>query len=264
MPRLNGTPRADILYAPDDGAIVHGRGSGDMIYGGAGFDRLYGDNGDDYITAYDSMDQLYGGRGNDNLSGGAERRGGDGDDWLSGDGLHVGGSGDDHIGGRGQMFGDEGPGREQRVAGNDQMEHSPDFAIADYTTMTGGLGSDQFLAVGRVRDGALQRVEIMDFTPGADKVGLIEWFDDGVESTDPLLTTFLRLDSTGDGRWAWDDSVGPDGDWTTLDGSAVYTDGHNMYIGLGATFAGPSSNDAQDWVVIHGTTQITLADWLTF
>lgn len=257
MPKLIGTNRNDSLIARDARDwIIRGRGGDDYLEGNDGFDRLYGGDGNDTLQAWDDQrDVLYGGPGDDSLNGGAERRGGDGDDWLSGTGLSGGGAGNDHIAGRGFMFGS---------LGDDRIEHSPEYGLADNTILTGGLGSDQFLAVGEVQDGALQRVEIMDFTPGVDKVGLIEAYDTAPpEGLTYLQATFLHLDANHNGVLEWSDSIGPDGDWTTLDGSAVYTDGHSMYIGLGATFAGPSSNDATDWVTIHGTSQITLVDWLT-
>lgn len=257
MPKLIGTRHNDSLIAQDARDwVIRGRAGNDYLEGNDGFDRLYGGDGNDDLQAWGStVDVLYGNQGNDILNGGAERRGGDGDDWLSGTGLSGGGAGNDHIAGRGFMFGS---------LGDDQIEFSPEYGVANDSYLTGGLGADRFLAVGLVQDGALQHVEIMDFTPGVDKVGIDEAWDDGRwDGLDPLQATFQHLDANHNGVLEWSDSIGPDGDWNTLDGSAVYTDGHSMYIGLGATFAGPSSNDATDWVTIHGTSQITLADWLT-
>lgn len=266
MPKLIGTRHHDELFARDARDwVIRGRGGNDWLEGGAGDDTLWGGTGDDTIDAgyFGDADRLYGGPGNDRLDGGVERRGGIGDDFLSGNGLSVGGSGNDRVVGLGDLYGGEGPWLPQAEVGNDRLETSAEPGTASHTTMTGGFGSDQFLVVAWIGDGIRQTAEVMDYQFGVDKIGAIEWHGGGpIDEFTTLLSTFQHLDSTKDGILAFDDSIGPDDDWTTNDGSAVYTDGHSMYIGLGATFAGTSSNDAEDWLVVHGATQITLADWL--
>ena len=250
MLTIRGTRHADYLYAPDSGARILGRLGNDTIEGRAGNDILRGDAGDDYL--FDSgggYNLMYGGRGDDRIEAGAgEAWGGVGNDDVWAIGLAVGGKGDDVVYGAGQLFGDEGPGLEQRTAGNDKLYTDTTGA---HTQMTGGLGADEFHVGGA---GAQGVVEIMDFQAGEDKVA----------ATDTRFSAdlFAALDANHNGVLEWSDSIGADGDWSTPDGGAVYTDGHNLYLGLGATFATATSNDATDLLVVHGVTQISAADWL--
>lgn len=267
MPRLIGTNHDDFLFARDGRDwVIRGRGGYDEIYDGAGDDRLYGGAGGDSIEALNGgFDRAYGGRGDDRVSVAVgEAWGGVGNDIVGiSYGIGVGGSGDDEVGGGGregltELFGDEGPGIAQRVAGNDLLGSYIDGN--GLTRMTGGLGADTFSITSGL-NGIAGTVEIMDFTPGQDHIQASIWrgFYEGEGQSARL---FAELDANHNGVLEWSDSVGPDGDWTTNDGSPVYTDGHNMYLGLGFTFAGTSSNDAEDWLIVRGTNQITAADWI--
>lgn len=252
MLTIRGTKHADDLYAPDSGARILGGGGGDVIEGRMGNDILRGDAGDDTLQdATGGYNLMYGGRGNDhiwNTSG--ESWGGVGNDDVFAIGLAVGGKGDDVVFGAGQLFGDEGPGLAQRTVGNDKLYTSTG---ATPTQMTGGQGADEFHVGGSI-DGVPGFVEIMDFTAGQDKIS----------ATDTRLPAelFDALDANHNGIIEFTDSAGADGDWYTPDGGAVYFDGRNLILGLGATFATGIATDAEDWVIVHDTSQITRADWL--
>lgn len=267
MPRRIGTNGDDFLVPLGVGNwVIRGRGGYDEIYDGAGDDRLYGGDGGDSIEALNGgFDRAYGGRGDDRVSVAVgEAWGGVGNDLVgAGVGIAVGGSGDDEVGSLGaaglaELWGDEGPGIEQRTVGNDQLGTS--LEGSGWVRMNGGLGADTFSITASL-NGIAGTVEIMDFTPGQDHIQASIWrgFYEGEGQSARL---FAELDANHNGVLEWSDSIGPDGDWTTNDGSPVYTDGHNMYIGLGFTFAGTSSNDAEDWLIVRGTNQITAADWI--
>lgn len=261
MLTIRGTRHGDDLFAPDSGARIRGGLGDDSIEGRMGNDILYGDGGNDALQdVTGGFNRLYGGRGDDvifNING--EAWGGVGNDDVSALGLAVGGSGDDRVSGSGQLFGDEGPGVTPSAVGNDTLHTSTG---ATPTQMTGGLGADQF-SVGANIDGVYGIVEIMDFTAGQDKIGVGEWHGGGdADPGNPYQTTFDRLDANHNGVIEFTDSAGADGDWYTPDGGAVYFDGRNLILGLGATFATGFATDAEDWLVVHGTTQLTRDDFL--
>lgn len=262
MLTIRGTRHADYLYAPDSGARILGGLGDDTIEGRAGNDILRGDAGNDYL--FDSgggYNLMYGGRGDDRIENfNGEAWGGVGNDDVTAIGLAVGGSGDDRVTGWGQLFGDEGPGLEQRTAGNDTLSTG---TAGGHTQATGGLGADSFYVTGSVDGIRGGVVEIMDFQAGQDKIGLAEWHGGGdADPGNPFQTTFDHLDANHNGVLEWSDSIGADGDWSTPDGGAVYTDGQNLYLGLGATFATATSNDAEDYLVVHGVSQLSKADFL--
>lgn len=261
MARIIGTKRADDLFTGNAPfAVVRGRAGDDLIEGGDGIDRLYGDAGGDTIRDFtENTNWLYGGRGDDELwTFAGEAWGGVGNDRVEvGYGLAVGGKGDDIVSGVGQLFGDEGPGLAPRIAGNDTLISGT--AAGAFPQLTGGLGFDTFQLRG-VQDGGMGALEVMDFTPGQDRLEVVQNSLEGDLVWGAEL--FDRLDTNDNAVLEWSDSIGPDGDWNNYDGSAVYTDGHTMYIGLNYTYAGPGATDAEDMLVIHGASQITAADWV--
>ena len=261
MPKLIGTNRDDFLIGRDGRDwVIRGRAGDDEIYdggggdgtgSGTGNDRLYGDLGDDKLYAISGgFDQALGGKGNDEilvLQG--VGRGGVGDDSVTAYGLAVGGPGDDLVGGTGQLWGDEGPGVEQRVAGNDHLHVN--MELAGLTQATGGLGADLFTMTSG-QDGIAARVEIMDFRSGEDHFDASVWrgFYEG-ENQDQVL--FDRLDANNDNVLDLTD---------VFSGGAVYFNGSDLILAPDFTIATPTFTDAQDRIVFHGVSQLTLADWL--
>jgi Ca2+-binding RTX toxin-like protein len=87
---LNGTPRADTVYALGGADIVRGYAERDLLYGGneAGWgDKILGGTFSDRIFGQDGHDALYGEAGNDEVRGGYR------------DDLVAGGSGNDTLDG---------------------------------------------------------------------------------------------------------------------------------------------------------------------
>lgn len=169
----------DVLrgWAGNDSLYGAGSGGTDRFYGGAGNDRItiydgeadtthgvrqrffgYGDAGDDILQGDDWGDRLFGGIGQDSLLGfeGADRlSGGAGLDTLGG------GTGNDVLDG-----GDD----------NDLM-----YGSVGVDVLTGGNGADLFVftwggPVPHLDSGKAlaRRDSITDFTPGEDKLKLLE------------------------------------------------------------------------------------------
>jgi hemolysin type calcium-binding protein len=87
---LNGTPRADTVYALGGADLVRGYAERDLLYGGneAGWgDKILGGTFSDRIFGQDGHDALYGEAGNDEVRGGYR------------DDLVAGGSGNDTLDG---------------------------------------------------------------------------------------------------------------------------------------------------------------------
>lgn len=254
MPRRIGTNHDDFLVPLGEGDwVIRGRDGDDEIYDGMGNDRLYGDRGDDTIEAtHGGFDQALGGKGDDyvfTLLGVA--RGGVGNDSVDAySGLAVGGPGDDVVGGRlGSLWGDEGPGVEQRVAGNDTL--GTNMTDAGLLQMNGGLGNDLFTAVS-YQNGLATRVEIMDFRSGEDHFRAQVWrgFYEG-EGQDQIL--FDRLDANNDDRLDLTD---------VFSGGAVYFNGSDLILAPDFTFATPTGTDAQDRIVFHDVSYLDRTDFL--
>lgn len=251
MPRLIGTPGDDQLIAPnEDGWVIRGRRGDDYLEGGDGVDRLYGDAGNDQIQGWGGNDSLYGGSGDDLLSGGREAWGGTGNDVIDAWELAVGGSGNDLIYGVYALHGDEAPGREHRVAGNDEL-HA--IGAAPAATMNGGLGADRFYADGAQGDGVGEIIVIEDFESGVDKIWAARY---GAGDDGSSAALFDRLDA---------DKNGVLNLWDSYAGGAVYVraDG-SMRLGISWTFATATGHDIEDSIVVHGATgsQITMADFI--
>jgi Ca2+-binding RTX toxin-like protein len=87
---LDGTPRADTIYALGGADLVRGYTERDILYGGneAGWgDKIKGGTFDDQIFGQDGRDALYGEGGNDEVRGGYRDdivAGGPGNDILDG------------------------------------------------------------------------------------------------------------------------------------------------------------------------------------
>lgn len=242
---LRGTRHNDTIILHDRSEAVRAGAGDDFVQGGSGHDVLYGDAGNDILVG-NGDDIVRGGRGDDAVSTEyGQAYGSWGNDTVQTSLFGAGGPGDDYVFGTGQLFGDDGPDGNPAATGNDWLSTS--MAPATYTQMTGGGGADLFQATSGA-DGVGSVLEVTDFQHGEDKL-LIVSLDPGGEST--ALATFQRLDANHNGVLEWSDSLGADGDPTTLDGGAVYTDGQTMWLGLHATAANATSTDAEDWIIVR-------------
>ena len=252
MAEIFGTPRADTLVGTDENDLIRGGRGEDTITGGLGDDILYGGWGNDYIEDFDGRSEIWGGRGSDRIYfASGQAWGGLGNDLIqvSEGGWAIGGVGNDRllVTGHGALWGDQGPGTppEQQVVGNDRL----DLIIAtdgDSVWAHGGLGRDEFRVLANMFGPSSAVID--DFQSGQDK--LLAYGDVGHDLPENV---WGRLDDNGDGVLSWQDS---------LSGGAVYSDGTNLFLGLNATTADPSSTDATCWLTLHGVTQVNESDWL--
>jgi Tol biopolymer transport system component len=174
--RINGTPRADRIFAGTGNDVVDGlagndcldlgpgtdRGQGgdgaDLLVGGLGADRMVGNIGNDRLRGGSSGDRLNGGFGNDRLHGqsGADRvNGSRGRDRINGgssnDLISAGSSGD-------RVAGDQGNDRINGNSGNDVLKGN-----SGRDRITGSTGADRIAGGGgndriNARDGRRDRV----------------------------------------------------------------------------------------------------------
>lgn len=161
---LIGGEGNDTLYGGEGNDTLHGGGGDDTLRGGGGNDLMNGDDGNDLLIGGEGDDSLFGGGGNDTLLGGWGNdlvvagegnnllEGGEGNDTLVG--VHLDLDGRD-IGGVNYLNGGEG--NDLIIAG------AGDIA-------SGGAGEDTFLLGSWLGAGA--PAEIMDFTPGEDRLVL--------------------------------------------------------------------------------------------
>lgn len=257
MAEIFGTPRADVLVGTDANDLIRGGRGEDSIYGGLGDDILYGGLGNDYIVDRDGRSEIWGGRGGDQIFfSDGYAWGGLGNDTIQvqGPGMAIGGVGSDTIIGSGTMWGDQTPDQPPQRGGNDRLSLTAD---ADGSWANGGEGRDTFQVLADMFNPTPTSAVIDDFQAGQDKI--LAYGDVGRDLPENV---WGRLDATGDGILDWRDSIGPDGDWTTPDGGAVYTDGVNLFLGLNATTADPNATDATCWLTLHNVTQVSEADWL--
>ncbi|MDQ4047797.1 MAG: hypothetical protein M3131_00200 [Actinomycetota bacterium] len=174
--RINGTPRADRIFAGTGNDVVDGlaaddcidlgpgtdRGQGgdghDLILGGLGSDRMSGNRGNDRLRGGSSGDRLIGGFGSDRLHGqsGADRISGErGLDRInggsSGDVISAGSSGD-------RVAGDQGNDRINGNSGADLLKgnsgHDRITGSTGTDRIAGGSGNDRVNS----RDGRRDRV----------------------------------------------------------------------------------------------------------
>lgn len=142
QPFLIGTRDADKLFSNELAEQLYGRGGDDVLSGGLGDDSIWGGDGSDVLRGGAGRDVAFGDGGDDILDGQA------GNDIVSGsegNDVVIGGLGDDILMG---------------VTGNDVLAGD---------SFSGGDGSDIF--VYGSGDGA---DTILDFTVGADLIGLVE------------------------------------------------------------------------------------------
>ncbi|HVW46921.1 MAG TPA: calcium-binding protein [Solirubrobacterales bacterium] len=121
---IQGTEKADVIWAgPGDDKVYGGRGN-DIICGGPGDDLIHGGRGNDWIEGGGGTDRVFGDLGDDHLNGGAGNQ-----DEVSG-GLGI-----DSVNG--------GPGNEDLVRGDygyDRMDGGPGKGdIASFSTAVAGL-----------------------------------------------------------------------------------------------------------------------------
>ncbi len=140
----------DRLDAHDGDDSVDGGSGDDSIHGRNGNDTLTGSSGNDDVFGMAGQDSIEGGAGNDTLSGGANT------DTI------LGGDGDDVINNRSRDDGDDDILAEfiDGGAGDDTMR------FGDGSIVTGGLGSDSFIAQESLSNTAVS--EITDFDPSED------------------------------------------------------------------------------------------------
>lgn len=147
----------------------------DTIFGGDGNDYLRSGAGDDYSHGGRNTDTLLGGGGGDTLIGGAggdQILGGDGDDSI------YGGTGNDTIegeAGNNTIFGGEGKDfidgiDNHNVSTNliDGEEGNDTILAAHGSTVSGGLGEDEFRITENLNDTLVPRIE--DFDPDEDNL----------------------------------------------------------------------------------------------
>ncbi|WP_235441720.1 calcium-binding protein [Rhabdonatronobacter sediminivivens] len=166
-PEDRTTPQ--LLRAHDGGQTLQGGPGDDTLLGGAGNDTLNGGPGNDILVAVAGNNALNGGPGDDILIGGPGDDtlvGGWGDDLLiagGGSNVLMGGAGDDVLiggidGHGGQNFLNGGAGDDTLFGGGDDVLH-------------GGPGADRFVLGDWIGPG--ERVTIMDYTPGEDRIQLL-------------------------------------------------------------------------------------------
>lgn len=230
MARITGT-RSDDRLDGDFGDIadrVLGFAGDDVIYGYGGHDDLRGGRGNDLIEAYSSSGRWLGGQGDDLLYN------------FGGQATIIGGSGDDvlHSSG-GALYGDEQPGLPARAIGNDRLvTHMTEAGVS---SQTGGLGVDAFI-VRMFAEGIATEVDVKDFRPGIDKVGLSLLYTDGNGLRPADLFGVL---SGGDG--VIDNYSQADGNaevWSDVEGNRLVIRVH------------------EDYVVLEGVTQLAAADFI--
>lgn len=271
MARFIGTRWSDLLDATYEWrpALMHGRGGDDTLYGSRFADRIYGDNGHDRVHGGDGADRLYGGRGNDILSDFINPLtsdssidhlwGGYGNDQLVtglGGDLAVGGYGNDDItlGGGGHAYGDQGPGLEQKSAGNDVIVTDLGNGVLEHREMTGGLGADFFHVTTVPDDNLRTTVTIHDFSreQGDEvEIGAVV-LNNGVPSLPNPVQVMSWLDTNGDRRIDGTDGVG-------AFGAVFYDIGQNLLT----IIVGAPTGDAViggDEIAVFGTDHITY-DW---
>lgn len=242
---LRGTRHDDTIILHDRSQTVRALGGDDFVQGGSGHDVLYGDAGNDTLVG-NGDDEVRGGRGDDHVSTEwGQAYGSWGDDTVQSSVFGAGGDGNDYVFGTGKLFGDDDPSGNPLATGNDVL--SCPLSPATYTQATGGGGNDLFMTT-TIPDGAGAVLDIADFHHGEDQLLFVS-LDPGVDST--ALATFQQLDANHNGVLEWSDSLGADGDPATLDGGAVYTDGNTMWLGLHATAANATSNNAEDWIIVR-------------
>lgn len=255
---LRGTRHDDTIILQDRSQTVRALAGDDFVQGGSGHDVLYGDAGNDILVG-NGDDVVRGGRGDDHVSTEyGEAYGSWGNDTVQSSLFAAGGDGDDYVFGTGQLYGDDGPGGNPLATGNDWL--SCPLSPATYTQATGGGGADLFQTTSAA-DGVGAVLEITDFQHGEDQL-LIVSLDPG-DASSGSLATFQKLDANHNGVLEWSDCLGADGDPNTPDGSAVYSDGQTVWIGLHATVAGGTFNDAEDWIIVRNAGgQLAASDFI--
>jgi Ca2+-binding RTX toxin-like protein len=196
---LRGAGGADVLHGHGGDDVLLGEGGDDSLYGGAGNDRLEGGDGADSLDGEDGDDTLLGGAGNDSLYdswGNNTLSGGEGDDRLeaasNGRNMLYGDAGNDVlIASRGSGLLDGGAGNDQFFIssyssldgpqtiearggdGNDTFETALGAGAALTVLLSGGSGSDTFIAQTRAPGGA-GTVTVTDFAtgPGGDLIDI--------------------------------------------------------------------------------------------
>lgn len=187
-----GSEGTDTLHGSTAADVMTGLGGDDALFGGAGNDSLDGGDGVDTLDGEDGDDTLLGGNGNDRLydsRGNNVLRGGDGDDRLEaasnghntlygdagkdiltssrGSGMLDGGAGDDGFFISGYWSADGPQTIDARGGeGNDSFETALGTGAALTVLLSGGSGSDSFIAQTRAPAGA-GTVSVTDFTAGA-------------------------------------------------------------------------------------------------
>ena len=132
------------------------------------------------------------------------------------------------------MFGDD-PGVNSRLDGNDYLlTYTQDNQTVQ---QTGGNGYDTFI-VYAATDGITTVTEIMDFKPGVDHLKMNNW----QQEKSSLL--FASLDRSSDGVINQADA---------LHGAPVVSTPETNSIGF---------TNGDDWVPVHGASQINAGDWL--
>lgn len=255
--KLVGTNAKDTILGLGGNDTLLGRNGNDKLSGGTGNDKLDGGKGNDRLDGGSGDDWLIGGLGNDNLFGGAgndrmvgglgadEMNGGDGahdllDYSLATSGIDINLATGQTENGGGYAAGDLFSGVEDvigtnfadRVQGND-VANTIVGGIGDdiikgaggLDVMSGGDGADTFSYFDYITDanadsglGPGNRDTITDFTPGEDKIDLLD-IDASLAFAGPQAFTFVGTAGfsgvdTNEGRVRYEQfpvsEIGPD------------------------------------------------------
>ncbi|MDJ0716280.1 MAG: calcium-binding protein [Prochloraceae cyanobacterium] len=123
----------DSLIGGSDADVLYGGLTNDFNpVGGDGNDTLKGGSGDDILLGGNQSDSLDGGIGDDNLQGGNHSD------------TVIGGSGNDYLYGQHGSDSLDGGSNNDQLIGHKSINPGELPATAEYDTLTGGLGADEF------------------------------------------------------------------------------------------------------------------------
>ena len=234
---IQGTNHSDVLFAgnlTDD--VFRGFKGVDFITGWDGNDTIYGGAGGDVIRGCMGNDADFGGHGNDviyDTDGWNQVLCGTGNDYAQVLGVAVGGKGADDLWSiGGATYGDEGPGLPHLATGADHL--STFFVDNPWLgrTFVGGGGADTFFAGMDPADNVGTRLDVLDFTPGTDKLHVTSGVDEA--------QTFAKFDTDHngviDGKDPWTaDVTGVTGTWSDPNANATVLYDHGDLVAVWGT-----------------------------
>ena len=186
----------DTAFGGDGNDYIRSYGGKDVLDGGFGNDTLGGDNGDDVFFGGGGNDTIEAGADNDTIFGGA---GDDDIEGASGNKLVYGGDGDDRIDTTYPAYGGIRGLNTSEIFGGDGDDA---IRFEDGSTVTGGLGADEFLLEDILSDDLVSR--ITDFDPDEDSLIVNLTAGDGDGGGYDLVD---RADGAGKDLYLGDDLV---------------------------------------------------------